>query len=91
MDEFTKDINLYPSNNDENQSLEPEEKGESNARDVVPNKSKDDVIAPSAEDQEDVSEVSLSDNMEEEGWKEDVPRGRSSKDLGLEKDSFVER
>jgi hypothetical protein len=50
MDEFTKDINLYPSNNDENQSLEPEEKGESNARDVVPNKSKDDVIAPSAED-----------------------------------------
>lgn len=78
-DEFTKDINLSPSNNDEKQSPEPEEKGESNARDVAPNKSKDDVIAPSAEDQTDVSEVlQLTDNTEEEGWQEAVPRGRSS-------------
>ena len=50
IDEFTKDINLSPSNNDEIQSPEPYEKGESNERDGVPNKSKDDIIAPSAED-----------------------------------------
>lgn len=87
MDELTIDINLSPSNNDGKQSPEPEEKGESNTRDVVPNKSKDDVISPSAEDQTGVSEVSISDNMEEEGWQEAVPRGRSS-NAGGRKSSF---
>lgn len=78
MDDFTKEIQLPPTYDIQTQPSEPEQSRESTISNNVPAKSKDDITGIDAEDQMPASEVSAAESMEEEGWQEAVPRGRSS-------------
>lgn len=78
IDDFTKEIEPSLTYDIQTQPSEPEQTVESTRSTNVPTKSKDDIIGVDAEGQTPVSEVSAAESMEEEGWQEAVPRGRSS-------------
>ncbi|GLJ15752.1 hypothetical protein SUGI_0259240 [Cryptomeria japonica] len=78
MDDFTKEIQLSPTYDIQKQLSEPEQSGEPTISTNVPTKSKDDITGLDVEGQTPASEVSAAESMEEEGWQEAVPRGRSS-------------